>query len=159
MCAKYFQEKNDTIKADEYTRQYNFYSWIPSFCHNIEYNTENVSILKMLQSEKALECVETTLTTDTSKRSTEFLASICYHHYHGTVENKAFEILEKRGKGCEGSERDFVGSILMSLINNHQSICTIKGAASALAELKYNGTFEVLANLLPQDVSLHRSIY
>jgi hypothetical protein len=155
MRADYFQEKNDAINAEECTRQYNFYSWVPSFCHYIEYNTENVSILEMLQSKNALVCVETTLTTDTSKRSTEFLASICYHHYHGSVENKAFELLEKRGMECEDSERDFIGSILMCLIRNHRSICTIKGAASALAGLKCNGVFEVLENLLPQDVSLH----
>jgi hypothetical protein len=106
-----------------------------------------------------LECIDTTLTPDTSKRSTEFLASICYHHYHGQVENRAFEQLEKRGKECEDSERDFIGSILMYLIKNHQSVCTVKGAASALAGLKYNEIFEVLANLLPQDVSSYLSIY
>jgi hypothetical protein len=153
MCANYFIEKNDTAQAEEYTRQYKFYSWIPSFCQNIEYNSENVLLLETIDSNKALECVETTLMIDTSKRSTEFLAAICYHHYHGPVENKAFEVLENRGKACEGDERDFIGSILMNLLKNHQSICTIKGAASALAGMKYNQIFEVLENLLPQDVS------
>jgi hypothetical protein len=150
MCATYFTEINDTVQADEYTRQYKFYSWIPSFSHHIEYNSENVLLLETIESNKALECVEKTLATDVSKRSTEFLAAICYHHYHGRVENKAFE---NRGKTCEGDERDFIGSILMYLIKKHQSICTIKGAASALAGMKYNETFEVLQNLLPQDVS------
>lgn len=101
-----------------------------------------------------MECVRTTLTANASKQSTEILAAICYHHYHGPVENKAFEELEKRGTAAEGEKRDFIGSILMYLIGSHQSICTIKGAASALAEMKHDEVFEILANLLPQDVSL-----
>ena len=43
----------------------------------------------------------------------------------------------------------------MYLIKNHRSVCTINGAANALAGLKYHGIFEILANLLPQDVSLY----
>jgi len=153
MCATYFTEKDDKTQADEYTRQYAFYAWIPSFCHHIEYNSENISLLETIQSNKALECIETTLTVDTSKRSTEFLASICYHHYHGAVENQAFEVLEQRGKACEGDEREFIGSILMHLLKNHQSVCTVKGAANALAGMRHDELFEILAQLLPQDVS------
>ncbi len=153
LCATYFTENNNTTKADECLRQYQFYSWVPRFCKHIEYNPENVLIIKTIDSKEGLACVETTLATDTSKRSTELLAAICYHHYHGPVETKAFEILEKRGKACEGDERDFIGSILMLLIKRNQSICTIKGAANALGGMKYVQAFELLANLLPQDVS------
>ncbi len=153
LSATYLTEQNDTTKADECTRQYQFYSWIPTFCKHIEYNPENVLLLETINSDKGLECVETILATDTSKRSTELLAAICYHHYHGRVENKAFEILEQRGKAAEGEERDFIGSILMFLLKRHQSICTIKGAANALAGMKYEQAFEALEILLPQDVS------
>jgi len=153
LCATYLTEDNDTTKADECILQYQFYSWIPKFCEHIEYNPENVLIIKTIDSDQGLECVETTLAKDTSKRSTEFLAAICYHHYHGSLENKAFEILEKRGKTFEGDERDFIGSILMFLLKKNQSICTIKGAANALAGMKYDQAFELLANLLPQDVN------
>ncbi|CAF4971396.1 unnamed protein product, partial [Rotaria sp. Silwood1] len=79
-------------------------------------------------------------------------------HYKGVLEhipeeNKAFEELEKRGKVSEGDERDFIGSTLMHLIKNHQSVCTVKGAANALAEMKYENIFDVLERLLPQDVN------
>ncbi|CAF0748618.1 unnamed protein product [Adineta steineri] len=154
LCATYFTEKNDITQADEYTRRYKFYSWVPKFCRHIEYNEDNILLLETIQSDKALECIETTLTEDTSKRSTEFLASICYHHYHGAVENKAFQVLEQRGIASEGDEREFIGSLLMHLIKKHQSICTIKGAASALAGMKYAELFDILANLLPQDLNI-----
>ncbi|CAF3624155.1 unnamed protein product [Rotaria sp. Silwood1] len=153
MLATYFNEKNDTASADESMRKYKFYSWIPSFCRHIECNPENLAIVEELNSDRSLECVNTTLVNDKSRRSTEFLAAICYHHYHGLVENKAFEELEKRGKVSEGDERDFIGSTLMHLIKNHQSVCTVKGAANALAEMKYENIFDVLERLLPQDVN------
>ncbi len=152
LSATYLTEQNDTTKADECTRQYKFYSWVPKFCQHIEYNPENVLLIETIITDKGLECVETILATDTSKRSTELLAAICYHHYRGPIENKAFEILEQRGKVAEGEERDFIGSILMFLLNR-QSIGTIKGAANALAGMKYEQTFEALEKLLPQDVS------
>jgi hypothetical protein len=158
LVATYLTEQNETVKAEECTRQYQFYSWVPKFCQNIEYNPENVSLIETINSDKGLNCVETILATDTSKRSTEFLAAICYHHYHGSIENKAFEILENRGKAAEGEERNFIGTILMLLLKKHQSICTIKGAASALAGMKYDQTFEILERLLPQDVSQLSSI-
>ena len=52
MFADYFQEKNGTIKVEECNRKYRVYSWISSFCQNIEYTTENVSILGQLQNLK-----------------------------------------------------------------------------------------------------------
>lgn len=110
-------------------------------------------MIEKINSDHALECLQTDLIPDTSKKSTEILAAICYHHYHGSIENKSFEELEKRGKVAEGEERDLIANLLTCLIKKHQSICTIKGAASALAGMKYDQTFETLANLLPQDVS------
>ncbi|CAF0938764.1 unnamed protein product [Rotaria sordida] len=153
MLATYFTEKNDTTNADESMCKYKFYSWIPSFCRHIEYNPENLAIIEELNSDNALECVNTTLANDESRRSTEFLAAICYRHYHGSVENKAFEELEKRAKASEGAERDFIGSTLMNLIKDHQSVCTVKGAANALAGMKHEDIFEVLEYLLPQDTN------
>ncbi|CAF1230958.1 unnamed protein product, partial [Rotaria sordida] len=153
MLATYFTEKNDTTNADESMCKYKFYSWIPSFCRHIEYNPENLALIEELNSDNALECVNTTLANDESRRSTEFLAAICYRHYHGSVENKAFEELEKRAKASEGAERDFIGSTLMNLIKNHQSVCTVKGAANALAGMKHEDIFEVLEYLLPQDTN------
>lgn len=154
LCAKYLTEKNEAEKAEEYTRKYRFYEWIPKFCQHVEYNSENVLLIEKINSNQGLECLKTDLIPDTSKTSTEILAAICYHHFHGAVENQAFEELEKRGKTAQGEERDFIGNLLTCLIKKHQSICTIKGAANALAGMKYEQTFELLANLLPQDVSL-----
>ncbi|CAF4171322.1 unnamed protein product [Rotaria magnacalcarata] len=153
MLATYFTEKNDTTSAAESTCKYKFYSWVPSFCHHIEYNPENISTVEQLNSDQALECINARLANDESKRATEFLAAICYHHYHGPVENKAFEELERRGNASEGAERDFIGSKLMHLIRNHQSVCTVKGAADALAGMKHEDLFDILERLLPQDVN------
>jgi hypothetical protein len=153
MCADYFEDKNDQEKALKFTRQYKFHSWVPDFCQHIELNEENSSILEKLDSDEALECVKTTLGEDLSRRSTEFLGAICYHHYHGAVEDEAFEQLEKRGINSEETEKDFVGSILMYLISKCRSFCTIKGAANALAGMKHPELFKHLAHFLPKDVS------
>ncbi|CAF4569068.1 unnamed protein product, partial [Rotaria magnacalcarata] len=39
----------------------------------------------------------------------------------------------------------------MHLIRNHQSVCTMKGAADALAGMKHEDLFDILERLLPQD--------
>lgn len=153
LCATYFTEKNDLEQAEVYRQKYEFYSWVPSFCPHIEYNPENISILDILKSEHALECITTQLENDTSRRSSEFLAAVCYHHYHGEEETKAFDILEQRGITFEGDEQDFISSLLMTLLDKQQSVCTIKGTVNALAGMKHEKLFEILANLLPQDVS------
>ncbi len=41
----------------------------------------------------------------------------------------------------------------MFFLKRHQSISTIKGAANALAGMKYDQALEVLATLLPQNLS------
>ena len=153
MLANYFNDKNDTVSADESTKKHVFYSWIPSFCCHIEYSPENIAIVEQLRSDDALECVQTMLLNDGSRRATEFLAAICYHHLHGQIENTAFIELERRGKISQGAERDFIGATLMYLIKNQQSVCTVKGAANALAEMKHEDLFEMLESLLPQDVT------
>lgn len=73
-----------------------------------------------LQSNQGLELVKTKLANDDLRRSIEFLAAICYHHYHGPVENQAFNELEKRGTKFENVDRDFIGSTLMYLLKHHQ---------------------------------------
>lgn len=153
MLATYFTEKGNTASAEEAMRKYKFYSWVPSFCHHIDYSEECLTMIEKLQSDESWECLNTILMTDGSRRATEFLAAICYHHYHGRVENQAFQELEKRGIAAEGAERDFIGSILMHLLKNHQSVCTVKGTADALAGMKHEELFKVLEHLLPRDVS------
>lgn len=153
MLKTYFKEKNEKEKALEAKQKYQFYSWIPKFCQNIEFNEENLSILENINSKKALECVQTTLTNDLSRRSTEFLASICYHHYHGILDDTAFKQLEIRGVNCnDDEEKDFIRRVLMYLIEHCTSNCTIRGATSALAAIKHEKLFEILAKLIYKDV-------
>jgi hypothetical protein len=152
MAADYFEEKNEKEKACEYRRKYQFYSWIPNFCQHIQLNEENLSILDEIQSAKGFECIQIKLANDLSRRSTEFLASICYHHYHGRMDDEAFDQLELRGIQSNDEEKDFIRSILMYLIENCSSVCTIKGAANALASIKHPNLFEILKKLLYRDV-------
>lgn len=97
MIADYFEEKDDKEKALGYRQRFELYSWIPDFCQYIELNEENLAILDAIKSAKRVECIQTKLANDVSRRSTEFLASICYHHYHGQMDDKAFGQLEARG--------------------------------------------------------------
>lgn len=149
----YYEEKDEKEKAIDARQKYEFYSWIPSFCQHIELTQENVSILQKIKSKEAVECLKTTLANDLSRRSTEFLASICYHHYHGIMDDTAFNLLEKRGLEIkDGNEKNFIRSILMDLIKHCTSNCTIRLAVSALAAIKHEGLFDILAKLIYRDV-------
>eukprot|EP01102_Stenamoeba_stenopodia_P006346 TRINITY_DN1742_c0_g1_i1.p1 TRINITY_DN1742_c0_g1~~TRINITY_DN1742_c0_g1_i1.p1 ORF type:complete len:565 (-),score=142.72 TRINITY_DN1742_c0_g1_i1:68-1762(-) len=150
LLSKYYKDhKNDPEKAAQLGAKHRFFSWVPSFARHIEFNDENQEIVRELQSERALQCVETTLANDPSTRSNEFLAAICWHHYHGPPETKSFKLLEERAHNDE-----YISGLLIELLSNHQSVCTVKGAASALAGIKHPRAFEFLQRLLPQDVQM-----
>ncbi len=152
--AKYYKERHETEKEAELKKKHKFYAWIPSFAKHIQYNDETAAIVQELNYETALGCVETKLANDPSPKASEFLAAICWHHYHGPPETKSFELLEKRAATDE-----YIADLLIELLRNHQSVCTIKGAASALAGIKHPRAFEFLQRLLPQDVSTQKSYY
>jgi hypothetical protein len=107
----YFQEKNEKKKVLEYKQKYQFYSWITNFCQYIQLNEENLSILDEIKSGKGVECIQTKLANDLSRRSTEFLDSIFYHHYHGQMNDEAFEQLQLREIQSNDEEKDFIRSI------------------------------------------------
>lgn len=145
--AKYYKERHETEKEEELKKKHAFYDWIPTFAKHIQYNDENVAIVQELKGDQALAVVEAKLANDPSQTASEFLAAICWHHYHGPPETKSFELLEKRAATDE-----YIASLLIELLSNHQSVCTIKGAVSALAGIKHPETFAFLQRLLPQDV-------
>ncbi|UJR11961.1 hypothetical protein I4U23_016139 [Adineta vaga] len=155
MMADYFEEKNEKEKALEYNQKYKFYSWIPNFCQNIQLNDENLTILNEIQSNQGVECIKTKLGNDFSRRSTEFLASICYHHYHGQIDDEAFNQLELRGIQLINEQKDFLQFILLYLIENCSSTCTIKGTANVLVSMKHPKIFEILTKLLYKDTNFH----
>jgi hypothetical protein len=146
--AKYYKERHETEKEEELKKKHKFFAWIPTFAKHIQYNEENAEIVQELNGNKALEVVETKLANDPSQRASEFLAAICWHHYHGPPETKSFELLEKRAATDE-----YIADMLIQLLSNHQSVCTVKGAVGALAGIKHPRAFEFLQRLLPQDVS------
>ena len=87
------------------------------------------------------------LAKEDSLTSTEFLAAICWHHAdHGRLENLAFAAIEKRGKKAV--------KILVNLVKNAQSTCTIKSASHALARLRAPEAFDILIRILPGDIRL-----
>ncbi len=82
---------------------------------------------------------------DGSAVSLGFLAALCLHHSdHGAVEDRAFAALEKNSK--EGIP------LLLNLLENGQSICTIGQSADALARLKVAAAVDLLLKQLPADV-------
>jgi hypothetical protein len=147
--AKYYKERHETEKEEELKKKHKFFAWIPTFAKHIQYNEENAEIVQELNGNKALEVVETKLANDPSQRASEFLAAICWHHYHGSPETKSFELLEKRAATDE-----YIADMLIQLLSNHQSVCTVKGAVGALAGIKHPRAFEFLQRLLPQDVQM-----
>lgn len=69
-----------------------------------------------------------------------------YHHYHGEVENAAFKALQ-----AKAATQPAAGELLVTLIRAHQSLCTVRGALAALAAIKHPKTYDLAAQLLPQD--------
>jgi len=147
LLMKHHKEVGNKEKQAECKAKLKFYKWVPPFAKHIEFTPENEAIVTRLCGKEALECVETTLASDSSKRSSEFMAAICWHHYHGPPETKSFELLEERAH-----EDEYIHQLLFHLLENHQSVCTIKGVASALAGIRHPRAFDILKTLLPQDV-------
>lgn len=152
MITEYFEDKNENEKALEYKQKHEFYSWIPDFCKNIELNEENLLILNEITSSKGVECIQNRLANDLSRKSTEFLASICYHHYHGKMDDEAFEQLELRGNQLIDEEKDFLRETLIHLLENCSSLCTMKGVANALVSVQHPNLLTILTKLLYRDV-------
>ncbi len=87
-------------------------------------------------------CLLEHLLTRDAEDSTILLGILCHSHVaHGEKENKAFEILKAKKQG----------PLLLSILENASSWCTVRGAGFALVELKYPGIFEILVELLPND--------
>jgi hypothetical protein len=98
------------------------------------------------------------LTERTDEASTEFLTAICYHHYHGRLDDGAFDASKQRAAGNE-----FVVGILtffilgkffrpikVKLLENQGSVCTIKGVIDILATIEHPRALNVLLQLLPR---------
>lgn len=82
--------------------------------------------------------------------STELLAAVCYHHYHGRIEDAAFGALKIRAK-----ENKHVSKVLLRLFKKIKSVCTVKGIADILAYIKHEQAFDFLIKILPEDVQTY----
>lgn len=103
-----------------------FYGWVPSFCQKLTYTPEHASMVSEFlrdeeeqeeeddeegekkdenkeKEEKKKDPMEiiNKLSDRQDEASTEFLAAVCYHHYHGSLENRAFDALKSRAKDNE----------------------------------------------------------
>lgn len=77
----------------------------------------------------------------------DILGAIMYHHYHGPVDDTSAALLEKLAE--KGNAR--AADRLVSLIENQQSVCTIRLAMRGLCRAKDSRAFDFCRILLPQD--------
>lgn len=155
LMARYYEDE-DKEQFDKHLELANFYKWQPSFV-KIPYSEKNYETFlyvsgmaaKNYESREAFGkkrgSVIENLLKEESDVSLSFLAALCHHHAdHGGYENLAFQALEKH------SEKGI--PLLMELLENACSICTIRLSAEALARLKVVEAVDVLLWQLPRDV-------
>eukprot|EP01125_Pyxidicula_operculata_P019826 TRINITY_DN7215_c0_g1_i1.p1 TRINITY_DN7215_c0_g1~~TRINITY_DN7215_c0_g1_i1.p1 ORF type:complete len:916 (-),score=159.66 TRINITY_DN7215_c0_g1_i1:120-2531(-) len=160
--SKIYDQLGNKDKSTEMKEIFEFCNWVsPTFLDFIDFAEWNTVFRRFC--EEKLETLEDLSNgklipppspiQDGSSRMKEmfaFLSVVCYHHYHGTVEEKAFAILSQH------STKDGVVDLMIKLIEGSKSVCTVKGAARVLAESKHPIALNILLRLLPQDVSLFR---
>lgn len=137
-------------QADLHERMADFYGWIPVFI-DVPYSDANYKTYQFFAASDTEDDADAEkkmfeqLADDGSAAALGFLAVLCYQHgNHGELENLAFAALEKHPK--DGAP------LLLLLLENGQSICTIRQAAYALASLKAEDAVDPMIAMLPSDV-------
>ncbi len=153
--ARYYQKKGRQKQFEEYYKMAEFYSWLPSFV-TIKYSADHYQHFLVLAArnikgipaeqfvQQRKELLDKLVKSGT-KTSLELLAVLCWHHLdHGELEERAFigfALYEKKSI-----------PILVKLVKNAQSMCTIKKALAELVDLKAPQTINLAIELLPQDI-------
>jgi tetratricopeptide (TPR) repeat protein len=152
---KYYIENGDSSRSENHLRQARFYAWLAPFV-DLPYSPASYDVCMTLSrgwwsgdkedppdSKRRVRMIDS-LMADGSDSSLGFLATLCYNHSdHGEIEIKAFRTLE------EHSEDGI--PLLLDLLTNAKSICTIRQAGAALARLGVSDAVEPLIRLLPSD--------
>ena len=140
--AEIIEVEGDPETAKKIRKQIAFYQWMPPFAKT-EYSPQIADLITTLQSSQDdCKTVVERLLVEKSTSSDELLAAVCFHHLsHGPVENSCFAELEERGRG----------DLLLALVENPQSICTVREGGRALARMKHPKAFEILTQMLPGD--------
>ncbi len=133
----------DEQKAIEATEKAKFYGWLPPFCKDVEYSEEMAAVVTALRDPKQMEGAVEDLIGTPGPASSQLLAAVCWHRkIHGQIETACFEELTRRQDG----------DLLVELFTTGNSSFTIQYAGHALAELKHSKAFELLVEVLPQDI-------
>ncbi len=135
---KVYEQEGKKAEAAEANKQVEYYRWMPSFIA-LPYTDARYAFVKGFNGEKDVK----KLAAQQNPESQAFLAAICWRHeHHGSVENSAYKALEEQG----------ARELLLLLVENAQSTCTIRAASHALARMKEPKAFEPMIRQLPQDV-------
>ncbi|MFP4283760.1 MAG: tetratricopeptide repeat protein [Opitutales bacterium] len=80
-----------------------------------------------------------------SAESSQLLAALAYFHTaHGAIEDSAFAELARRGDSA----------LIKALMEEAGSVCTLRGGAAALVQMRDPEAFERIAPLLPMDTGM-----
>jgi tetratricopeptide (TPR) repeat protein len=157
LLAEHHRAAKRIAEAEACEHKAEFYTWMPPFT-TTRYSQAGYEIYRLLsmvrlsdneEAWKKLGAKREKLIRDLAAResweSAEYLAALCWHHSdHGQLEELAFASIEKRGARAI--------PLLVALMKNARSTCTIRQAGHALARLKAPQALELLAPMLPQDI-------
>lgn len=128
-----------------------YYAWLPAFI-NMEFTDERYAFVAHFtgrsDSGTAVDHGKEIdrLIAEGTDEARVFLAAICWRHgHHGELENRAFRALEEQR----------ASDLLLAMLKNAWSTCTVRNAARALARIKDHRAVAPLVRLLPGDVLFH----
>jgi Leucine-rich repeat (LRR) protein len=138
-------------EATEAENRAKFLGWVPHFLsEELTWNqTNSIRVARVWTDVMGL-LTEIEALTEEEKGAPEIvdlLGAIVYHHYHGPVDDTSARILGDLA--CKNNQR--AADRLLSLIQNHQSVCTIRLALGGLSRAKDTRAFNLCSVLLPQD--------
>lgn len=133
-----YRAEGNKAEAEEASKRVTFYQWMPPFIA-LPYTDARYAFVKGFDGEKDVK----KLIDQQSPESQAFLAAICWRHeHHGPVEDSAYRALEEQG----------ARQLLLLLMENASSTCTIRAASHALGRMKEPQAFDPMIQQLPQDV-------
>lgn len=148
LLGQLFPEGSD--EAKEAADRGKFLAWVPGFLsRELEWNDTNRTRVDRVANDAL------PLLSDIQQMSPEemsapevidLLGAIIYHHYHGPIDDTAARIL---GDLAVTNKR--AADRLVSLIHNHQSVCTIRLAMQGICRAKDERAVDLCRILLPQD--------
>lgn len=157
VLAEVFRRSGEEDAAKQWAQRARFHTYVPDFLR-MPFEPEWAAAVERLSPpearnemtdeamkawrDAARETIEALLARPDEHATTKLLAAAAYRHdWHGEVEDRIFDELERRRAESE----------LIALFDRGQAACTIGGAAPALARLKTEAVFASMLERLPQD--------